>query len=528
MKKKNILYQEEAREKLKNGFALVTKVVSITLGPKGRNVVIGKKFGSPQIVNDGVTIASEINLSSKLENIGASLICQAAKKTNEITGDGTTTATIIAYEIIKHGMKVVSSGANPITIKMGIEKSTKFIINQILESATPVSSLEEIVSIASISSGNDNEVGLLIGDAVRKVGPEGLVTLEEGKSITSSLIFNEGMTFAKGFISSYFVSNKEKVESVLDNPLVLLVDKTIKSIKDELLPILEFCYYYKRPVLLICESIRREPLATMILNSIKGKIRIIAVKSPGFGDRKIELLEDLSILTGSQIFGSKTGLNISDIDIYHAGSVKRVIVRKESTTIITKKDTQLNVLSRCKQLKRRLEITGSSYEKSIIKERITRLSGGVAIVRVGALTETEMKDKKLRYEDAINATKAAIDEGVLPGGGSSLAHIAKRLNRWSKFNLSGGELLGSFILDKGLLAPLKKIAENSSKSGALVVKKVLASKFSFGYNALTDEIVNMFKEGIIDPAKVTRSTLQNASSIAGMVITTECVVAKIK
>ena len=520
---KTILYQEEARKALERGMDTLAAAVSITLGPKGRNVVLEKKFGTPQIVNDGVTIAKEIDLKDNLENTGVSLIRQAASKTNDVAGDGTTTATVLAYGIIKQGMRNVAAGANPIVLKRGIEKATQFVTRKITEYARPIENISDITQVAKISAGNDLEVGSLIASAIDKVGREGLISLEESKSTTTELEITEGMGFERGFISGYFVTNNEKMEAVLENPYILITDKKITLVKQDLVPTLELVSKTNRPLLIISDNVEKEALATLIVNKLRGILNVAAVRAPGFGDRRKAMLEDLAILTNGSVVTADAGLSLESIELETLGEARRVIIGKESTTIISD-STKKEVLARCEQLRRQLETTDSVYDREKLQERLAKLSGGVAIIKVGAATETEMKDRKLRLEDAINATKAAVEEGIVPGGGSTLVHISGELLEWLKENLDGDELVGGLIVEKALSAPLRKIASNAGQNGAVIVEEVANSDFEIGYNVSTNGFVDMYESGIIDPAKVTRSTLQNAASIASMVLTTECII----
>ena len=523
MAAKTILYQEEARKALEAGMDTLAEAVSITLGPKGRNVVLEKKFGTPQIVNDGVTIAKEINLANNIENTGVCLIRQAASKTNDVAGDGTTTATVLAYAIIQQGMRNVTAGANPIVLKRGIEKATQFVVRKITEYARPIENLSDITKVATISAGNDTEVGKLIASAIDKVGREGLISLEEGKSTVNELEITEGMGFDRGFISGYFVTNQERMEIVLDNAYVLLTDRRITLVKQDLLPTLEVVSKTNQPLLIISENVEKEALATLIINKIRGILNVAAVRAPGFGDRRKAMLEDLAVLTGGEVISADAGLTLEKVELENLGQTRRVIVGKDSTTIISDANKR-EVLARCEQLRRQLETTDSTYEKEKIQERLAKLSGGVAVIKVGAATETEMKDRKLRLEDAVNATKAAVEEGIVPGGGTTLAHISEELLDWAKDNLLEDELVGALIVEKALSAPVRKIATNAGQNGAVIFERVKKCDFEVGYNAATNEMGNMFDAGIIDPAKVTRSTLQNAASIASMVLTTECII----
>jgi len=520
---KTILYQEDARKALEKGMNVLTEAVSITLGPKGRNVVLEKKFGAPQIINDGVTIAKEINLPNNLENTGVSLIRQAASKTNDVAGDGTTTATVLAYAIIKQGMRNVAAGANPIVLKRGIEKATQFVVRQITEYARPIEDIDDIKQVAKISAGNDPVVGSLIADAINKVGRQGLISLEESKSTSTELEITEGMGFDRGFISGYFVTNMERMEIVLENPYILLTDKKITLVKQELLPVLELVSKTNQPLLIISDNVEKEALATLVVNKLRGILNVVAVRCPGFGDRRKLILEDLAVLTNGQVIAADAGLTLEKIEQESLGKARRIIVNKESTTIISDANKD-KIFARCEQIRRQLEISDSEYEKEKLQERLAKLSGGVAIIKVGAATETEMKDRKLRLEDAINATKAAVEEGIVPGGGTTLVHVSHQLLEWAKENLEEDELLGALIVEKALSAPMKKIATNAGENGAIVVEHVKEADYETGYNAATNQFTNMYKAGIIDPAKVTRSTLQNAASIASMVLTTECII----
>lgn len=522
---KTILYQDNARKALEQGMDILSEAVSVTLGPRGRNVVLERKFGSPQIVNDGVTIAKEIELQDFIQNTGVALIRQAASKTNDVAGDGTTTATVLAHAIVKQGLKNVAAGANPMTLKKGIEKAVKFVVSRIADYSRPVNDINDITQVASISSGNDKDIGLMIANAIEKVGKEGVISLEEGQSTLTQLDIKEGMKFEKGFISPYFVTDSSRMEVLYDNPYILLTDKKITLIQQELVPILEQVSKTGRPLLIIAEDIEKEALATIVINKLRGIINVVAVRSPGFGDRRKALLEDISILTSGQLITEDLGLTLDNLSIDQLGSAKRIQVTKDSTTIIADSD-ESKIKVRCDQIRRQLEVSNNSYEKEKLQERLAKLVGGVAVIKVGAATETEMKDKKLRLEDAINATRAAIEEGIVPGGGSTLVHLSEDLYLWAKDNLANEELVGALIVQKALTAPLNKIVENAGQNGAVIIEKVKQSEYSIGYNANNGVLTNMYESGIIDPAKVTRSALQNAASIASMVLTTECIVAE--
>nr|QCI04170.1 60-kDa chaperonin [Anotrichium furcellatum] len=521
---KKILYKDYARQALEDGIDVLVEAVSVTLGPKGRNVVLEKKYGSPQIINDGVTIAKEIELTDEIQNTGVSLIRQAASKTNDIAGDGTTTATVLAHAIVKQGLKNVVAGSNPVTLKKGIEKAVKFTIAKISEYSQPVRDVNDIMHVASISAGNDIEIGKIITEAIQAVGKEGLISLEEGQSTLTELEVTEGMKFDKGFISSYFVTDTSKMEVIQENTYILLTDKKITLIQQELLPILEQVSKTGKSLLIIAEDIEKEALATIILNKLRGTVDVVAVRAPGFGDRRKALLEDISILTSGNLISEETGFSLDTVSLNDLGFARRVVINKDSTTIVS--DTKKDIISlRCEQIRKQIELSSNNYEREKLQERLAKLSSGVAVIKVGAATETEMKDKKLRLEDAINATKAAIEEGIVPGGGTTCVHLSKYLYEWATNNLDSEELVGALIVQKALLAPLMKIASNAGLNGAVILEKVNKESFEIGYDANEGSIVNMYNQGIIDPSKVTRSALQNASSIASMILTTECIIA---
>nr|YP_009496052.1 chaperonin GroEL [Rhizosolenia setigera]AWT38492.1 chaperonin GroEL [Rhizosolenia setigera] len=520
---KKILYQDNARRALERGMEIMVEAVSVTLGPKGRNVVLEKAYGSPQIVNDGVTIAKEIILEDHIENTGVSLIRQAASKTNDVAGDGTTTATVLAYAMVKEGLKNVAAGANPISIKLGMEKAAQYLVTQINEFAEPVEDIESIKQVASISAGNDEVIGSLIADALAKVGKEGVISLEEGKGITTELEITEGMKLEKGFISPYFITNTDKMEVSYENPLILLTDKKITLVQQDLLPVLELVAKTKRPLLLIAENVEKEALATLILNKLRGIVNVVAVRAPGFGEQRKLFLQDIAILTGGTVVTEDAGLSLDNLQLNLLGQARRVIVTKDNTTIITE-GNEREIQIRCEQLRKQINSADTGYEKEKLQDRIAKLSGGIAVLKVGAVTETEMKDKKLRLEDAINATRAAVEEGIVPGGGTTFAHLSETVITWAKNNLKEDELVGAMIIAKAILAPLKRIAENAGINGPVIVENVQQLDFETGYNAANNTFVNMYDAGIVDPAKVTRSGLQNATSIASMILTTECII----
>ncbi|EHC12126.1 molecular chaperone GroEL [Fischerella thermalis CCMEE 5273] len=519
---KRIIYNENARRALERGMDILAEAVAVTLGPKGRNVVLEKKFGAPQIINDGVTIAKEIELEDHVENTGVSLIRQAASKTNDAAGDGTTTATVLAHAMVKEGLRNVAAGANAIQLKRGIDKATNFLVEKIKEHARPVEDSKAIAQVGAISAGNDEEVGQMIAEAMDKVGKEGVISLEEGKSMTTELEITEGMRFDKGYISPYFATDAERMEAVFDDPYLLLTDKKIALVQD-LVPVLEQVARQGKPLVIIAEDIEKEALATLVVNRLRGVLNVAAVKAPGFGDRRKAMLEDIAILTGGQVITEDAGLKLENTKLDSLGKARRITITKDNTTIVAEGNEQA-VKARCEQIRRQMDETESSYDKEKLQERLAKLSGGVAVIKVGAATETEMKDKKLRLEDAINATKAAVEEGIVPGGGTTLAHLAPQLEEWANSNLKGEELTGALIVARALSAPLKRIAENAGQNGAVIAERVKEKEFNVGFNAATNEFVDLLAAGIVDPAKVTRSALQNAASIAGMVLTTECIV----
>ncbi|MBD2485539.1 chaperonin GroEL [Planktothrix sp. FACHB-1365] len=519
---KRIIYNENARRALERGMDILAESVAVTLGPKGRNVVLEKKFGAPQIVNDGVTIAKEIELEDNIENTGVALIRQAASKTNDAAGDGTTTATVLAHAMVKEGLRNVAAGANPIELKRGIDKATNFLVEKIAEHARQVEDSKAIAQVGSISAGNDEEVGKMIASAMDKVGKEGVISLEEGKSMTTELEITEGMRFDKGYISPYFATDTERMEAILEEPYLLITDKKITLVQD-LVPVLEQVARSGRPLVIIAEDIEKEALATLVVNRLRGVLNVAAVKAPGFGDRRKAMLEDIAVLTGGQLITEDAGLKLENAKLDMLGKARRVTLTKDNTTIVAE-GNEASVKARCEQIRRQMEETESSYDREKLQERLAKLAGGVAVIKVGAATETEMKDRKLRLEDAINATKAAVEEGIVPGGGTTLAHLAPQLEEWANANLTHEALTGALIVSRALAAPLKRIAENAGVNGAVVAERVKEKDFNVGYNASSNEFVDMFEAGIVDPAKVTRSALQNAASIAGMVLTTECIV----
>lgn len=522
---KRILFNEEARRSLEHGIDAVADAVKVTLGPKGRNVVLEKKFGAPQIVNDGVTIAKEIELECHQQNSGAQLIREVASKTNDVAGDGTTTAAVLAQAIVREGLKNVVAGANPIGIRRGMDKSVHFAVGEIKKMARQVENKESISQVATISAGNDSYVGNLIADAMDKVGKDGVITVEESKSIGTELKVVEGMQFDKGYISPYFVTDSERMESALEDCFVLCVNKKINLVSD-LVPILEQVAREGRGILIIAEDVEGEALATLVVNNMRKVIRAVAVKAPGFGDRRKAMLEDIAILTGGQLFTEDLGIRLENVTVAQMGKARRVTVTREHTTVVVDDSTKAAVEARVKQIKRQIEESDSEYDKEKLQERLAKLSGGVAVIEVGAATETELKEKKLRLEDALNATRAAIEEGIVPGGGTTLLKIQPSLRKFAD-TLSAEEKTGAEILLRALEAPCRQIADNAGARGEVIVEKVKEEGEFVGYDAQNNVYVDMFKAGIVDPAKVTRSALENAASIAGLLLTTEALVVDI-
>lgn len=520
---KILKFNEEARKKLESGVNTLANAVKITLGPRGRNVVLEKSFGSPLITNDGVSIAKEIELEDPFENMGAQLIKEVATKANDVAGDGTTTATILAQAIVKEGLKMVTSGANPMFIKKGIEIATREVIEKLKERAKNIESNEEIAQVASVSAG-DEEIGKLIAEAMARVGETGVITVEEAKSLDTSLEVVEGMQFEKGYISPYMVSDSERMVAELVNPFILITDKKISNMKD-ILGILEQTVKTSRPVLIIAEELEGEALTTLVINKLRGTLNVVAVKAPAFGDRRKAMLEDIAILTGGEVISSEKGINLEDVTLNMLGSAKTVKVTKDNTVIVDGMGDNNDIKSRIESIKTQISESKSDYDKEKLQERLAKLSGGVAVIKVGAATETEMKDKKLRIEDALNATRAAVEEGIVAGGGTILVEIAHDME---DYKLDGEQGIGVEIVKKSLLAPLKQIAENAGTNGEVVLEKIKELPNGFGFNAITEKYENMLEAGIIDPAKVTRSAIQNAASISALILTTEVIVANKK
>ena len=525
---KRIVFEEEARKSLLRGIDAVADAVKVTLGPKGRNVILQKKFGAPQIVNDGVTIAKEIELQDGLENAGAQLLKEVSSKTNDAAGDGTTTASVLAQAIVREGLKNLTAGANPMSMKRGIDKAVDIAINKIRDLSKSVSTKEEIAQVAGISAGNNSEIGELIAEAMEKVGHDGVITVEESKSFGTNLKVVEGMQFDKGYISPYFVTDPERMEAVLDDAYVLCVNKKINLIAD-LVPVLEQVARDGRSLLLIAEDVEGEALATLVVNTMRKVLRAVAVKAPGFGDRRKAMLEDIAILTGGQMFTEELGIKLENITTDMMGVAKRVTVTKDETTIVVGDETKEAVRERVNLIKKQIEASDSEYDKEKLQERMAKLAGGVAVIEVGAATEIELKERKLRIEDALNATRAANEEGIVPGGGVALIRVQQELE--SKMNTitfeTDDEKSGYKILTAALDVPLRAIAFNSGAKSDVVVENVRAEKDAYGYDALLDRYTDMFAAGIVDPAKVTRSALENAASVGSMLLTTQAAVVDI-
>jgi chaperonin GroEL len=523
---KQIQFSHEARTSLKKGVDKLADAVKVTIGARGRNVVLDKKYGSPTITNDGVTIAKEIELEDPYENMGAQLCKEVAEKTHDIAGDGTTTATILAQAIIEEGMKHVTAGVNPMFLKRGLEKGTKIIVDEIHKFSKAIKNSDEIAQIATISANNDPEIGKLIAQAMDSVGKEGIINIEEAKSIDTGLEKVEGMQFDRGYLSPYFVTNGEKMIAEMEDPFILLYDKKISVMKD-LLPILQEIAQTGKPFLIISEDIEGEALATLVVNKLRGILNVCAVKAPGFGDRRKAMLEDIAILTNATLISEEMGRKLDSCTMADLGRAKKVLVDKENTTIREGAGDEKAIQGRIKQIKAQIEETTSDYDKEKLQERLAKLSSGVAVIRIGAATETEMKEKKARVDDALHATRAAVEEGIVPGGGVTLIHAAKALKE--EKNMSHEERVAYDILRKALEKPSYQIASNAGQEGAVIVEKLKTFKdIHMGFNAVTGQYEDMFKSGIIDPAKVVRSAVQNASSIASLLLTTECIVTDIK
>jgi chaperonin GroEL len=523
---KKIQFDVQAREGLKKGVDALANAVKVTLGPKGRNVIIGKSFGGPQVTKDGVTVAKEIELEDALENMGAQMVKEVASKTNDLAGDGTTTATILAQAIVKEGLKNVTAGANPMDLKRGVDKAVEVVVKELNKKAETVgNSSEKIKQIASISANNDQAIGELITEAFDKVGKEGVITVEEAKGTDTYVDVVEGMQFDRGYLSPYFVTNSEKMESDLESPYILLYDKKISAMKD-LLPVLEPVAQTGKPLLVIAEDVDGEALATLVVNKLRGSLKIAAVKAPGFGDRRKAMLEDIAILTGGTVISEDRGFTLENTTIEMLGSAERVTIDKDNSTVVNGSGDKKNIAARVNQIKAQIETTTSDYDKEKLQERLAKLAGGVAVLYVGAASEVEMKEKKDRVDDALHATRAAVEEGIVAGGGVALLRTRGALEKLTSVNLD--EVTGIQIISRAIEAPLRTIVENAGGEGSVVVAKVLEGKNNFGYDAKSETFVDLLKKGIIDPKKVTRIALENAASVAGMILTTECALVDIK
>ena len=522
---KEIKYGAEARAALEAGVNQLANTVRVTLGPKGRNVVLDKSYGAPLITNDGVTIAKEIELEDSFENMGAQLVKEVATKTNDVAGDGTTTATVLAQAIINAGMKNLAAGANPIILRKGMKKATDCAVEAIAKMSSKVNGKEHIARVAAISAGDD-EVGNMVADAMEKVSGDGVITIEESKTMKTELDLVEGMQFDRGYISAYMATDMDKMEAVLDNPYILITDKKISNIQ-EILPVLEQIVQSGAKLLIVAEDVEGEALTTLIVNKLRGTFSVVAVKAPGYGDRRKAMLEDIAILTGGQVISEELGLDLKEASLAQLGRAKSVKVQKENTIIVDGEGDKAAISARIAQIKMQIEETTSEFDKEKLQERLAKLAGGVAVIRVGAATETEMKEAKLRMEDALAATRAAVEEGIISGGGSAYIHASKEVAKLIK-ELSGDEKTGAEIVLKALEAPMFHIAANAGLEGSVIINKVRESEIGVGFDALKEEYVDMVKEGILDPAKVTRSALQNACSVASTLLTTESVVANIK
>jgi len=523
---KDIKFDIEARDGLKRGVDALANAVKVTLGPKGRNVIIGKPFGGPAITKDGVTVAKEIEIEDPLENMGAQMVKEVASKTNDLAGDGTTTATVLAQAIVKEGLKNVAAGANPMDLKRGIDKAVQAVVVDLQKQSQVVGSkIEKIKQVASISANNDETVGDLIAEAFEKVGKEGVITVEEAKGMDTYVDIVEGMQFDRGYLSPYFVTDSEKMIADLENPYILLYDKKISSMKD-LLPVLEPVAQTGKPLLIIAEDVEGEALATLVVNKLRGSLKIAAVKAPGFGDRRKAMLEDIAILTGGTVIAEERGFTLENTTIDMLGTTERVTIDKDNTTVVNGTGKKADINGRVSQIKAQIETTTSDYDKEKLQERLAKLSGGVAVLYVGAASEVEMKEKKDRVDDALHATRAAVEEGIVAGGGVALVRTKDVLEKITTENLD--EVTGIQIIARAIEEPLRIIAENAGCEGSVVVAKVIDGKKDFGFNAKTEEYVSMHKAGIIDPTKVTRIALENAASVAGMILTTECALVDIK
>lgn len=522
---KQLVYSEEARKKMLSGVEQIAKAVKVTLGPCGRLVMLDKKYGAPTITKDGVSVAKEVELKDPFENMGAQLVREVASKTNDVAGDGTTTATVLAYGMVREGLKAVSAGMTPIEIKRGIDKAVALAVEEVKKNSRAVKGTEDITHVATISANNDPEIGKILADAIEKVGKDGVITVEESKNMDTTVKTVEGMQFDRGYISSYFVTDRERMECSYNDAFILIYDKKISTMKD-LLPLLEKVAQTGRALVIICEDMDGEALATLVVNSIRGTLKCCAVKAPGFGDRRKEMLQDIAILTGGKVITEDLGLKLETTELADLGQAKSIKIDKDNTTIVDGAGDKKAIQDRVAEIKNQIEKSTSDYDKEKLKERLAKLAGGVAVINIGAITETEMKEKKFRVEDTLAATRAALEEGIVPGGGIALIQASKALDENAK-GLEGDEKVGFKIVKRALEEPIRQIAENAGLDGSVIADKAKNEKPGIGFNAANQTWVNMMDAGIIDPAKVTRSALQNAASIAGMLLTTECAITDI-
>ncbi|MEI6067198.1 MAG: chaperonin GroEL [Methylococcaceae bacterium] len=524
MSAKEVIFSDDARHKMANGISILAKAVKQTLGPKGRNVILQKSYGSPTVTKDGVSVAKEITLKDKFENMGAQMVKEVASKTSDVAGDGTTTATVLAEAIFREGMKSVAAGANPMDIKRGIDKAVIAVVEELKAISVPCSDSKSIAQVGTISANADADIGQIIADAMDKVGKEGVITIEDGSSMQNELEVVEGMQFDRGYLSAYFVSNKETMSVELDDPYILLHDKKISNIR-ELLPLLEAVAKAGKPLLIVAEDVEGEALATMVVNNLRGIIKLAAVKAPGFGDRRKAMLEDIAVLTGGKVISEEVGLSLEKVELNDLGSAKKIQITKDNTTIINGAGFDHDIKARVKQIRQQIDETTSSYDKEKLQERLAKLAGGVAVIKIGAATEVEMKEKKARVEDALHATRAAVEEGVVPGGGIALLRCQKFIKNMTGDNAD--QSVGIKILTRVIEEPLRQIVQNAGVEPSVIVNQCADGKGNFGYNAANGEFGDMFVMGILDPAKVTRFALQNASSIAGLLLTTEAMIAEL-
>ena len=519
---KQLLFTEDARKKLLSGVEQISKAVKVTLGPKGRNVLLDKKFGAPTVTKDGVSVAREVELEDPFENMGAQLLKEVATKTNDVAGDGTTTATVLAYSMVREGLKAVTAGMTPIELKRGMDKAVAVAVDEVIKSAKEIKGSDEVSHVASVSANNDHEIGEILAAAIEKVGKDGVITVEESKTMETTTDYVEGMQFDRGYISSYFVTDRDRMETVFEDPFILIHDKKISNLKD-MLPLLEKIAQTGKPLLIIAEDVDAEALATLVVNNIRGVLKTCAVKAPGFGDRRKAMLEDIAILTGGQVISEEIGLKLENTDLPQLGHAKSVKIDKDNTTIIDGAGKAKDIKDRVAEIKAQIEASTSDYDTEKLKERLAKLVGGVAVINIGAVTEVEMKEKKHRVEDALSATRAALEEGIVPGGGTALIQAAKALDSYEG-ELTQDERVGFNIVKRALEEPIRQIAENAGQDGGVIAERAKNEKKGVGFDAAKMEWTDMVKAGIIDPAKVTRSALQNAASIAGLLLTTECAI----